>query len=452
MNFKYIFFILTIISMTSCSSLINETKKESISFDAKKITLSNGLTVISVKNTKLPIFSYYTYYKVGGKYEEAGITGASHLLEHMMFKGAKKYGPGEFDRLVEGNGGKNNAYTTNDLTVYYESLPKEHFLKIVDLEADRMENLSLGEESFENERNVVLEERKMRYENSDQGKIYLQMMKEMFKGTPYGTSVIGTIPDLKSVTRDQIYNYFKKFYAPNNAVIIIVGDLNHSEVQTAIKQRFAKIPKTKNLEIIKKEILAKKDFNFKSKFNREVHLKGSSPNPLFNLSFKSVKVGTHDGFVLDILASILSDGGSSYLTQNFVLSKKPKLSQVYAGNHTLMNSGVFYIFGQALPGIKPAEIKKDLLVSLQRACNEAITEVNLKKIKNQYMVSMLDGLDTNAGIARFLGDHEVYYGSYKDYDRIMDIYEGITVSEVKDSCKKFLKKENSIFLSIWNKN
>jgi zinc protease len=454
MNFKALFLVsTTVFCMYSCSSFkASETGADAISLDVKHKTFDNGLTVITLQNSKLPVFSYYTYYKVGGKFEVPGITGASHFLEHMMFKGAKKYGEKEFDKLVEGNGGKNNAYTTNDLTVYYESLPKEHFAKMVDLEADRMENLLLAEKSFEKERNVVLEERRMRYENSDRGKIYLRMMKEVFKGTPYGTSVIGTIPDLKSVSRDQIYKYFKQYYAPNNAVIVVVGDLDSEEVFSTIEKSFSKIPKSLGLEKAKRDAIAKTNFNFKAKFDREIKIKGTSPTPVFNLAFKGVKIGTTDGFILDILSSVLGSGGSSYLNQNYVLSAKPKLSAVYAGNHTLMDSGVFYIFGHVLDSVKLSSIKDDMYKVLQKSCDEAITERSVQKVKNQYLVGMMSGLDTNAGIARFLGDHDVYYGKYDFYKKEMEIYNSITVKQVKRICKKYLVKENSLFLSIWKNN
>ena len=142
--------------------------------NAKKFVLDNGLKVIISENRKLPIFSYLTFYDVGGRFEsrEAGTTGATHFLEHMMFKGAKKFGPGEFEKIIESNGGRSNAYTTFDSTVYYESLNSEVIEKIIELEADRMENLLIEEKSFESERKVVLEERKMRYENSPSGKLF----------------------------------------------------------------------------------------------------------------------------------------------------------------------------------------------------------------------------------------------------------------------------------------
>lgn len=450
---------LALVVLVSCSSnqksgyKSQSSQMDQISLDVKKRVLKNGLTILLVENDKLPIFSYYTYYRVGGKYETEGITGATHYLEHMMFKGAKKYGPGEFDKLVEGNGGSNNAYTTNDLTVYYENLPSEHIQKIVDLEADRMQNLALETTSFEKERNVVLEERKMRYENSDRGKLFLKMMKEVFAGTPYGTSVIGKIQDIKSVSRDQMMDYFKKFYTPNNAIIVIVGDIDSDEVFDKIEEKFGQIPANKDLALIKSQILDKRNgFEFKGAFNRWVKLNGTSPMPNFMLAYKGIKIGPRDAYILDILSSILGSGESSYLNQNFVMSRNPMMSNIYAANYTLQDSGVFFVGGQLLKGKSIKNTKNVLTKKIVSSCYDAINERSLQKVKNQYLVQMLSGLDTNAGVARFIGDREVFYGDYSFYNKEYAIYNSVSMAELKLACEKYLKKENSIFLSIWNQH
>ena len=243
MKLKFVLIPLILISLIGCSSKSEKPKKaqslsESINLDVHEIKLDNGMTALVYPNHRLPIFSVYLYYKVGGKNERPGITGASHFLEHMMFKGAKKYGQGKIDFMIEGSGGSTNAYTTNDQTVYYENLPTTELESILDIEADRLENLLLDKEAFEKERAVVLEERKMRYENSPRGQLYLGLMKNLYKGTPYGSSVIGEIPDLKSVTREQIHEYFKKFYAPNNLTLVLVGDVDKKKAEEIIREKF----------------------------------------------------------------------------------------------------------------------------------------------------------------------------------------------------------------------
>ncbi|MEX1100238.1 MAG: pitrilysin family protein, partial [Bacteriovoracaceae bacterium] len=333
----------------------NKNKDDLIHFNVKEKVLDNGLKILVVENHKLPLFSYYTYFDVGGKFETPGLTGASHFLEHMMFKGAKKYPEGEFDKVVEGSGGRNNAYTTSDMTVYYESLPAEHMAKIIDVEADRMQNLALNPASFESEKLVVLEERKMRYENSDSGKLYMQMMQAMFEGTPYGTPVIGKIEDIKNVSREEVLKYFKTFYAPNNAFKVIVGDVDAENVFEEMEKAFGDIPPNESLDEDKRAILDKNgSFDFNGKYGgRSVKLNGTTADPMFMLAFKGHQVGPRIAYVMDILSSMLGDGGSSYLSQEYVLSRKPKLANVYAANYTLKESGVFFIGGRLLKGVSP---------------------------------------------------------------------------------------------------
>ena len=442
-------------AVTGCASKSKDDQdfnSDEINLKVTKEVLPNGLTILISENHKLPIFSYYTYYKVGGKFEKDGITGASHLLEHMMFKGAKKYGEGEFDKFIEGNGGKNNAYTTNDSTVYFENLPSQHLNKVIDIEADRMQNLLLEPSSFERERNVVLEERKLRYENSDRGKLFLNMMREVFKGTPYGTSVIGKIKDLKTVSRDEIFEYFKRFYAPNNAIIVIVGDVDTKKTIKEIKEKFGDIPQSEKLDSDKEEQLAKDGFDFKGKFNRHIKLKGQTPNPNFMLTFPAVKIGEKDGFVLDILASIIGGGESSYYSNKYVLTSKPVFSNIYAANYTLQNSGVFFVGGEILAGQSLNKTRLELLNNLKVICNESINERALQKVKNQYFIDMVSGLDTNAGVAKFIGDREFFYDDYRFYSNELQTYRSITTSELKTACEKYLVKDKHLFISIWNKN
>ena len=173
---------------------------------------------------------------------------------------------------------------------------------------------------------------------------------------------------------------------------------------------------------------------------------------MFSLSFKGLKVGEREAFVLDIVSSIIGDGDSSYLNETFVTGKKPSLQGIYAANFTLQESGVFFIGGQLLPKTNLKKFEKQLKTSVKKSCESAITPRAVQKVLNQYFVSMLSSLDKNAGIARFLGDREVYYGSYDFYKKEMKIYESITIDELKSVCKKYLTTDENIFISIWDKH
>jgi zinc protease len=429
-------------------------KKRELSLNLKvhKEVLPNGLTVLIMENHRLPIFSYYTYFDVGGRHEEKGLTGASHYLEHLMFKGAKKYGPGQFDRTIEGNGGFSNAYTTFDNTVYHQNMPKKALEKIIDMEVDRMENLLLDPVAFESERQVVLEERKQRYENRPMGKIFLTMMQSVFEKTPYGGSVIGDVEDIKNVTRDQIFEYFKKFYAPNNAILVIVGDVDTKKTMEIIQKRYGVLKASSKMQAIKKKMNDPELYKHKGRYNRSIHLKGQSPTPLFFMATKGEPLGTRKSYVVDLLSSILGDGASSYLSGLYVINKKPLLASVSVGHYTLKKNGVFYMYGQMLKKEHPEKMKKIILGHMDDFCEKGITERALQKTKNQYFMSYLGGLRSNAGAARFLGSFEFYHGDYRYFQKEWEAYNSINTMEIKRACRDVFKKDQFIFLSIWDKH
>lgn len=422
----------------------------SIQLEVEELKLDNGLTALIIPNHKLPIFSLYMFYKVGGKNEIKGITGASHFLEHMMFKGAKKYGPNRIDFLIEGSGGATNAYTTNDQTVYYENLPTTELETILDVEADRLDNLLLDKDAFEKERQVVLEERKMRYENSPRGQLYLELMQTLFKDTPYGTSVIGDISDLKTVSREQIHAYFKRFYAPNNLTLVLSGDVNPEKAKAIIKERFGSIPSSPS---VKEAHASLKDEAFTPKLTADVVLakKGESPSPLFMLAYPTVKAGHMKGYALDVLSSILGAGKSSTLLNQYVLIPKPMATSMYAAHQQLEKAGFFFIGGELVRGVKLEEFRKDLQSRMKNFCHSEVTERNIQKIKNNYLVDLYAGLDSNAGLAQFLGERQLLFGDWKRYQDELGLYEKVTVEDVKNVCLE-VTSSKSVFVSVWNKH
>jgi zinc protease len=449
---KYLLSLLLLpLLVNSCSSVKpHKTLADSINIDVDELKLDNGMTALIVNNPKLPIFSLYYFYKVGGKNEVPGITGASHFLEHMMFKGGKKFGKNSLDFIIEGSGGSTNAYTTNDQTVYYENLPSSELSMILDIEADRMENLILDTDEFNKERAVVLEERKMRYENSPRGQLYQLMMETFFAGTPYGRPVIGDIPDLKSVTREQIHSYFKRFYAPNNVTLVLVGDVDPSKAKALIREKFGKIPASKSVE---QDHASLKDENFAVKFteSKTVNRKGESPSPIFMLAYPTYKAGHPKGYALDLLSSILGSGKSSALINEYILINRPVATSMYAAHQQLEKAGFFFVGGELVRGIKLEDFKKDLQKKLVGYCETEITPRNIQKIKNNYLVDLYGGLDTNAGLAQFLGDRQILMNDWRFYKTELELYEKVTVDEVKALCHETFAK-NSMFVSVWNQH
>lgn len=449
---KLLFLLLSLpLFLNSCAtSKKDKTLADSINLDVEELKLDNGMTALIVNRPKLPIFSLYLFYKVGGKNEVPGITGASHFLEHMMFKGAKKYGKNTIDFMIEGSGGSTNAYTTNDQTVYYENLPSKELNVILDIEADRMENLALDKDDFEKERAVVLEERKMRYENAPRGQLYQLMMQTLFAGTPYGRPVIGEIPDIKSVSREEMHAYFKRFYAPNNVTLVLVGDVDSSVAKDMIRAKFGKIPSSPSVEEAHKA-LKDEDFAPKLTASKIVNQKGESPSPLFMLAYPTYKVGHPKGFALDILSSILGSGKSSSLINQYILIKRPVATSMYAAHQQLEKSGFFFVGGELVRGVKLNDFRMDLEKKLKSFCETEITPRSIQKIKNNYLVDLYAGLDSNAGLAGFLGDRQQLMGDWRFYKEELRRYEQVTVQDVKAACVETLAKP-SVFVSVWNKN
>ena len=442
---------------TSCSTLTQAKNKliakkaTSSALNVKKTVLDNGLTVLIASNPKLPIASYYTLFDVGGRYETKGTTGATHFLEHMMFKGAKKYGPGEFDTLIEKNGGMTNAYTTNDSTVYYQNIPSNFVEKMIDLEADRLQYLLLEPVSFESERNVIFEERKMRYENSPDGFIYLMMMKKIFEGTPYGQSVIGDVEDLKSLNRDQVMNFFKTFYAPDNAVIAIAGDVDAEKLLPIINEKYGNIKKSEHLKKLKKERDEEKNYISKAKLGVDYEYYSTNPVPKFMVAYPGEKLGTRRAFVMDVLAYMLGNGGSSLLTQKYVKNAKPTLSEISLSNYNLVHSGVFYFSGELMEGVDYNQFKTLFKEDIKSFCKDGIDARTLQKTKNQIMSTAYQQMKTNAGLASMIMLNEKLYGDYNYGVKELEIYNSVTETEVKKECENILNKASPIVITTWNK-
>ena len=430
----------------------NDLKSIDLHLPVKKITLNNGLRLLVLEDHRLPIFTYITFYDVGGRYESTGITGATHYLEHMMFKGAKKYGPGQFDSLIESAGGSDNAYTSFDSTVYYQKLPTAMLEKIIDLEADRMGNLLLEPESFEQERAVILEERKMRYENSPEGKLYLTAMQQVFKGTPYGLSVIGSEDDIKALNRDTLFEFFHRFYAPNNAVVAIVGDVDVEKVEAYAKKYYGPISRSVQLEEIKKKLDDPTRFATTHALQGHIKLHGTNPSPLFIMAYRGNALGQREAYVHEILAAILGSGQSSYLYQHYVQGKNPLLSKITASTYNLRNNGTFLIGGQLLKNVSLGSFQKSFNRIARKICDEAVDERNLQKIKNQLLVGYYNGIKTYSGLANLLGNGEHLFGDYNHYKEELAIYDSIELHEVQRSCRELFGPNQNVFLSIWNKH
>lgn len=441
---KILSFLLSLLVLSSCTP---------VQLNIKKYELKNGLKVLIYEDHRLPILSYVTFFDVGGKHEIDGITGSTHFLEHMMFMGRKKYGGNTFDTFISSIGGKSNAYTSFDSTVYYESIPSSGLKDLIKYEADRMSSLTINPTQFISEKDVILEERRYRYENKPEGKLFLSIMQAIFKGTPYGGSVIGKKEDVRSLTAEILKKFFNIYYVPNNAIIVIAGDVDAEQTLGWIKDKFEKIPRGKHLEALKKKESDPKRFLNKLKYGQVIKIHSSNSVPMFAMAYKADPLGTRNSFIVDLLSGILSEGKSSALSQKYVQSKKPLLRTIDTFNYNLKHSGIFVIEGNLLESTNLEQFRKRLISDSLHFCDKnIINKRSLEKVRNQQLTSFFSSLETNASITLFIGNREHFYGDYSYYLKELEIYDSITVEEITESCHKIFDKKEQIFISLWNKH
>lgn len=294
--------------------------------EVKEYKLTNGLKILIVEEHKAPVATFQVWYRVGSREEPSGKSGLSHLVEHMMFKGTPKYGPSALSKIVQKNGGTDNAYTTKDYTVYFELFSSDRIALSLKLEADRMQNLTMEPKEVSSERDVVMEERRLRYEDDPQRALFEEVVAAAFKVHPYQRPVIGWMSDLNSIGRDDLYPYYKTYYSPRNAVIVMVGDVNGDEMIEKVKSSFGDMPSG---SLVKSMNSTEPD----QKGERRVILKREAELPYIIVAYHSPSFPHEDSYALDVLNWILSGGKSSRLYRSLVYETRIALnvSDDYSG-------------------------------------------------------------------------------------------------------------------------
>lgn len=413
---------------------------DQIRFNVEKFQLPNGLTVILHEDHSAPLVSYHTWFRVGSKDEEKGYTGIAHLFEHMMFKGAKRYAAGDFDRILQANGAVNNAFTSYDYTGYYEVLPSSKLELVMDIESDRMENLQISEEHLKSEREVVKEERRYRFEDNPLGTLYLLLYNTAFKVHPYRNPVIGSMQDLNRVTVEKANEFYRTYYAPNNAVIVIAGDINPSTVKKLVHKYYGHL---KSQEIPKNE-------RPQEPLQRSIRSYQTTKNVQslqFALGYHVPKAGSDESYALDLLANILGFGNSSRMYQRLVY-KEQLATSVRVQNSTMQDSGLFEIFVTLKPGANYAQAQKAVYGEMWRPANIRIKDAELEKAKNQVMKSYVDALKTVQGKAYALAANEIYFGDYERLFKDLEKYEQVTADQIMQVAKKYLNPYQSTLVIL----
>lgn len=399
-------------------------------FTVHESVLANGLRVRIVPNSQAPVVSLYMFYRVGSRNERPGITGISHLFEHMMFNGAKKYGPKEFDRVLESSGGRSNAYTSNDFTVYHEDFAAESLETVLDLESDRMRSLAISDKSLASERQVVKEERRVVIDNDIGGMMGEELESLVFKAHAYRWPVIGWMPDIDNISRKDCEEYFRTYYAPNNAVMYLVGDLDAAKTLKLVKRYFGDIRKGPAAPPVI-------DPEPEQKGERRAVVRHPAQSPALMIGYRGPAGKDPDTLVLDVIQYVLTVGEGSRLNRSLVYDAKIAVAAMVDWTWRI-DPGTFLVFVDLKPDGKVEVAEKLILKELEKVAEEGFTDRELQKAKNNLRAHLLRELATNAGRAHALGQYESFFGDWREGLRLPAAYEAIGNEQIQRVAKKYL--------------
>lgn len=396
--------------------------------------LSNGLKALLLENHKAPLVSFQVWYRVGSRNEAWGKTGLSHLLEHMMFKGTNKIGPEEFSRIIQENGGDNNAFTSRDYTAYFENLRADRVDVAMELEADRMQNLVLREEDFRTERLVVMEERRLRTEDNPQAYLFEQLMAAAFQIQPYHWPIIGWMGDLERLTLEDLKTYYQTYYNPVNAFLVVVGDFNTEELLRKIEKAFGSI--TKGVSPPQEVSLEMAQVG-----ERRITVKKEAQLPSIVMAYHVPNLRDPDSYVLEVIATILSGGKSARLYQGLVREKRLVLS--VDADHSLLSRdpGLFYISAEILPDKEIQEVEKAIDEEIGKLQNGQVSPRELEKAKNQLEADFVFGQDSMFNQGRLLASFEIA-GGWRAIDDYLTAISKVTAEDIQRVSKRYLVPDN----------
>ena len=396
--------------------------------------LPNGLKVLLKEEHKAPVVTFQVWYRVGSRNECLGKTGLSHMLEHMMFKGTKKYGPKTFSQLVQRNGGNDNAFTSHDYTAYFENFAADRIALSLELESDRMQNLLLDPKEFLSEREVVKEERRLRTEDDPVNTMVEQMMSVAFSSHPYQWPVIGWMADIDNYTRDDIVRHYRTYYAPNNATIVAVGDFDTKKLLVQIENAFGKLqrgPDVPKLTAVEPKHVGE----------RRVIVKRQAELPAVFAGYLVPTIQHHDSYALEVLQGILASGKSSRLYRSLVYEKQLAL---YAGgdyDNVSADPNLFYVYAGVMPGKTTEEVEKALYAEIDSFKNEPVTDEELLKAKNQIEASFIMDQDSIFFQAMQLGQFESV-STWKLLEKYTDNIRAVTKEDIMRVVKEYFSEDN----------
>jgi zinc protease len=435
--------ILCILACAACAALVlplhAAVRPPKIQYHAT--TLPNGLRVILSEDHSTPIVHVSLWYHVGSKNEKKGRTGFAHLFEHMMFKGSKNVEPEAHTSIIASVGGQSNAYTNEDTTVFWQTLPAQFTPLALWLEADRMATLRIDEEAFRREREVVKEERRMRVENQPYGRLNEIVYDHAFTAHPYKHPTIGSIADLEAASIEDVRGFHRTYYVPENATLTVVGDFDTPQVLQLVNQYFARVPKAARpvpRDIAKEPAWTKE---------RRVTIDESWPLPAVVVAHHITYDGHPDSYPLHIASKILSDGQSARITRELVYNKRLALTAFGQGNIT-EDPNLFFAVAIVQPGRTVAEAEKALVAELEKLKNEPVSPHELQRSKNQFARDYIIGRESNQEKALHLAHAAVIHNDITTADGEFEIFMNVSAADVQRVAKTYFTPENRLILTI----
>ncbi len=422
----------------TAQSNLREQLKKNLSIE--KFQLKNGLTVVLHRDDTIPMVSYQQWFRVGSSNEKPGRTGLAHFFEHLMFKGTKSISAPEYEQFINGNGGYNNAFTTRDYTGYYTLIPSDHLKRVIEIEADRMVHLNFDQKQIDSEREVVKEERRYRYENDPDGALYELLYETVFKVSPYRWPVIGYMRDLNAAKIDELRAFYKTYYAPNNATVVVAGKFNPSQVRGWIEDAYGKLQK-QELPTFKPTPEPEQ------KAPRRAQLLMDVQAPKIVLAYPGPNAFSHDEYALQALSSLLAGGTSSRLYKKLVRQKQ----WATGVSADLMNGpleGVFAVFVDLRTGVKVSSVVNLINKEIAALSKKAVSEDEFKRVRNSVMYNYTTALRTISGKARILAYSETVY---KDPTKMFDDleqYDKLSVDDLTKAAQTYLLPQRQSLVSV----
>lgn len=401
--------------------------------------LSNGMHVILHQDNAAPVVTTSVMYHVGAKDEQPDRTGMAHFFEHLLFEGTKNIKKGEWFKLVSSNGGKNNANTTDDRTYYYEVFPSNKLKLGLWLESERLLHPIIKQEGVDTQNEVVKEEKRLRVDNQPYGRFLEYVKQNMFKKHPYKGTTIGKMAHLDDATLEEFLAFNKKFYVPNNATLVVAGDIDIESAKKLIEDYFGPIPRGKDIE---------RSFPKEDPITEAISAKGYDSNiqiPAIMAAYRTPSMKTRDSRILDMVSSYFSSGKSSILYKKLVDTKKMAL-QVGAINLSQEDYGTYILFGLPQGETKLADIISEIDEEVLKMQTDLISEKAYQKLQNQFENNYVDSNSSVEGIANSLARYNVLYGDTNLINTEIDIYRSITREEIRDAAKKYLNPNQRLIL------